>query len=93
MMLSPEIIVSSIGATLTTISFIPQTIKTIKTKNTKGISLLMYLLFTIGVGFWAAFGVLIENYPTVIANIITFILAGTVLVIKINNYFKNSDGE
>lgn len=89
MILTPDIIVSSIAAVLTTTSFVPQAIKTIRTKNTAGISFLMYLLFTIGVAFWAAFGYLISNYPSFIANVITFILAGTVLVIKGINFFKN----
>jgi MtN3 and saliva related transmembrane protein len=41
-----------IAAFSTTISFLPQAIKTIKTKDTKALSLPMYLLFTFGVFMW-----------------------------------------
>ena len=38
-----------IAALLTTGSFVPQAVKTIRTRNTTGISLAMYVIFTIGV--------------------------------------------
>ncbi|MDA0901974.1 MAG: SemiSWEET transporter [Proteobacteria bacterium] len=86
-----EIIISSIAAILTTLSFLPQAIKTIKSQDTKGISLLMYVLFTIGVAFWAILGFIINNYPMIIANIITFILAAVILLMKIRNYLVGDD--
>lgn len=81
-------LISYIAAFLTTISFLPQAIKTIKSRDTRGISMMMYLFFVVGVGFWAAYGTLIGNYAIIIANIITFILAGTVLIIKIKSNAK-----
>jgi MtN3 and saliva related transmembrane protein len=41
-----------IAATCTTASFIPQAIKTIQTKDTSGISLRMYSLFSFGTLIW-----------------------------------------
>ena len=41
-------ILGYLAATLTTISFVPQALLIIKTKDTKGISLPMYIMFTIG---------------------------------------------
>ena len=84
------LIVNILGACLTTSSFIPQAIKTIRTKDTSGISLLMYLMFVSGVFFWGVFGILVHNWPIILANVITFIFAGTVLVIKIRNSIKTS---
>lgn len=84
-------IVGWMAASLTTISFLPQAIKTIRTKNTHGISLLMYAIFTVGVICWAIFGTLIKTYVIVAANIITFLLASTILVIKIKNVINGSD--
>jgi MtN3 and saliva related transmembrane protein len=40
-----------IAATLTTISFFPQALKTLRSRDTHAISLRMYLLFTSGVAF------------------------------------------
>lgn len=78
-----------LSAFLTSISFLPQAIKTIKTKNTEGISLLMYLLFVIGVIGWTIYGFLIKNNVIIIANIFTTIVASMVLFVKIYNTFKN----
>jgi MtN3 and saliva related transmembrane protein len=81
-------LIGYIAASLTTISFLPQAIHTIKTRDTSGISLLMYALFTIGVGFWLTYGILINNKTIIIANIITLTLAMIVLLVKIWNCQK-----
>jgi MtN3 and saliva related transmembrane protein len=81
-------IVSIAAAFLTTTSFLPQAIKTIKTRDTSGISLAMYLIFVSGVFLWGIFGILVGNYPIIIANVITFIFAGIVLVFKIIDHSK-----
>ncbi len=81
-------IIGYIAAVLTSSSFIPQAIKTIKTQNTKGISLLMYMLFSIGVLLWFIYGILEKDYPILIANAVTFTFAVIVLIFKIKNVFK-----
>jgi MtN3 and saliva related transmembrane protein len=81
-------LIGYIAAFLTTASFLPQAIQTIKTRDTSGISFWMYLMFVLGVSFWLAYGVLIENRAIVIANSVTLILAGLVLWVKIKNYSK-----
>ncbi len=67
----------------TTISFIPQVIKTWKSKSTKDISFLMFTLFTIGVAGWLIFGILLKNFPIIITNFVTLILASLILIAKI----------
>ena len=67
----------------TTISFLPQAVKTIRTKDTSGISLLMYTCFTLGTLLWLIYGVLSGQYPVVMANAITFLFAVTILAYKI----------
>lgn len=76
-------VIGSIGATLTTVSFLPQAIRTIRTRETHAISLWMYILFTTGVVFWLAYGILLERWPMIIANIITLMLSATILAIKL----------
>lgn len=75
--------VGFVAAVLTTASFVPQVIKIVRERQTRGISLLMYVLFTFGVGLWLAYGVLIGSAPVAIANAIALVLAGTVLVMKL----------
>ncbi|HUX91473.1 MAG TPA: SemiSWEET transporter [Gallionellaceae bacterium] len=73
----------SIAATLTTTSFIPQVWRVCRTRHTKDISLVMYAIFTGGVAMWLAYGILLNSWPIIIANSITFGLAGAVLLMKL----------
>lgn len=73
------------AATLTTISFLPQAVKTIRSRETHGISLLMYIVFTIGIGFWFCYGIALHSWPMIAANAITFVLAATILVLKLRH--------
>ena len=47
--MSTEIIVASVAATLTTAAFVPQALHIIRHKETRAISLFMYVSFAIGV--------------------------------------------
>lgn len=71
------------AAFCTTISFLPQAVKTIQTKDTSGISLLMYSFFTFGTLLWLTYGVLSKDAPVAIANAITLIFACIILIYKI----------
>lgn len=71
------------GALLTSASFIPQAVMTIRSRDTRGISRGMYVIFTIGVAFWLAYGIAIDSLPMVLANTVTLGLAGTVLALKL----------
>lgn len=72
-----------LAAILTTLSFLPQAIKTVKEKNTEGISLIMYSMFTAGVLFWLMYGLFINDLPIIVANMVTLILAVSILYLKV----------
>jgi len=78
-------IIGLLAATGTTISFLPQAIKIFQTKETKGISLSMYLIFTTGVLLWLLYGILKADFPIIIANGITLILASSIIYFKIKH--------
>lgn len=73
------VIIGNIAALLTTVSFLPQAIKTIKTKDTDSLSFSMYLLFVVGVTLWLVYGLLNNQMPIILGNAITLILAGIIL--------------
>jgi MtN3 and saliva related transmembrane protein len=77
--------IGCLAAILTTISFIPQVWQICKTRHTQDISLRMYLLFTSGVGLWLIYGILLAAWPIIIANAVTLVLAGTVLILKLRH--------
>jgi MtN3 and saliva related transmembrane protein len=81
--MSVQQLIGGVAAIFTTCSFIPQVWRVWRTRHTKDISLLMYTFFTAGVALWLAYGVLLGSWPIIIANGITLVLAGTVLVLKI----------
>jgi len=70
------------AGTLTTIAFLPQVIKTWQTKSAKDISLGMFSTFSTGVFLWIVYGFSVGDLPVLLANIVTFVLAFTILVFK-----------
>lgn len=71
------------AATGTTISFVPQAIKTIRTKDTSAISLPMYILFTLGTVLWLIYGIIDNAPPVAIGNFVTLVFASIILAFKI----------
>ncbi len=76
-------LIGYLAAILTTCSFVPQAWLTYKTKNTKGVSLGMYSVFTVGVALWLVYGLTIAAWPIVIANTVTLMLAVAILSMKL----------
>jgi len=76
-------IVGLVAATLTTISFIPQALKTIKTRNTRDLSLSMYIILALGVSMWLIYGLIINDLPVILANAVTSVFIFTILFLKI----------
>ena len=73
-----------VAATLTTASFVPQAWLTFRTRDVSGISLAMYSVFTLGIALWLIYGLFIEAWPVVIANVVTFVLAAAILTMKLS---------
>ena len=76
-------VIGYMAATLTSIAFLPQVIKTIRTRDTSSISLLMYSLFVAGVLCWLIWGLLLQQWPVILANLVTFVLSAVILSMKI----------
>ncbi|HEX4909191.1 MAG TPA: SemiSWEET transporter [Permianibacter sp.] len=72
-----------LAACCTTGAFLPQVIQAWKSRDTRAISMPMYLVFVTGVLLWLAYGLQINNWPMTLANLVTLVLAGTVLALKL----------
>lgn len=72
-----------LAGSFTTIAFLPQVIKTWKTRSAKDLSLGMFSIFTTGVAMWLAYGILINDLPVIMANVVTLVLASTLLFFKL----------
>ncbi len=71
------------AATLTTAAFLPQVIKTWRTRQTRDISLGMFLVLCLGICLWLVYGILRGDLPLILANAVTLALAGTILAFKL----------
>ena len=75
-------VISLIGisaAACSVISFTPQAWKIIRTRETSDLSALMYALTVTGFGSWTIFGIILEQWPLVVSNIICFALSAFIL--------------
>jgi MtN3 and saliva related transmembrane protein len=76
-------IFGSIGAACTTLSFVPQVLQIWKTRSAKDVSLPMYITFMVGIICWFTYGLMLNAWPIIVANTITFVLALAVVVMKL----------
>ncbi|MFO0388931.1 MAG: SemiSWEET family sugar transporter [Alphaproteobacteria bacterium] len=74
-----------LAAILTTAAYVPQTIKVLREKHTKSLSLGMYLMITAGIGLWFIYGMMLGSPSLMLANGITFLMALTILIMKIRH--------
>lgn len=72
-----------LAASLTTLSFVPQAVLTLRTREVHGISAIMYGIFTVGVALWLAYGWRLGEWPIIVANAVTLVLAATILITKL----------
>ncbi|OYU49584.1 MAG: hypothetical protein CFE31_04260 [Rhizobiales bacterium PAR1] len=76
-------LIGGAAATITTLCWVPQAIKVIRTRDTRSLSLIMYIMFTTGVGLWLVYGLAIGSWPLIGANAITFLLVLVILGMKL----------
>jgi MtN3 and saliva related transmembrane protein len=70
------------AATLTTVSFVPQVVKTYRTGG-RDLSWWMLALFGTGVGLWLAYGILRASAPVTVANAVTAFLVLCIVALKL----------
>lgn len=76
-------LIGYLAAICTTLAFVPQAWLTWKTRSAKGVSLGMYSIFILGILLWMAYGILLNAWPIMLANIVTLALALFILIMKI----------
>jgi MtN3 and saliva related transmembrane protein len=89
--LSPIDLLGAVAGVLTTISFVPQVVKTLRSRRTRDISLAMWATFITGVALWTVYGLLLGAWPIVAANVPTLVLAGIILVVKLRNMGREAE--
>ncbi len=80
--INPEWI-GGLAAILTTAAYVPQAVKVLITRDTRAISLAMYVLISSGIFCWFVYGLMIESPSVIAANGITLMLSLTILFMKL----------
>ncbi|WP_320674543.1 SemiSWEET transporter [Prochlorococcus sp. MIT 1341] len=80
---SPVDSLGLVAGCLTTIAFLPQILKTYRSRSAEDVSYSMFILFSLGVALWGVYGWEIHANPVIISNLITFVLALSVLLMKV----------
>jgi MtN3 and saliva related transmembrane protein len=60
-------------------------VQSYRTRDVSGISLGMYLMFTLGIALWLLYGWLMRAWPVVVANVLTLGLAASILALKVQS--------
>lgn len=76
-------LIGLIAAILTTSAYVPQVYKTWKTKSAGNISLTMYIAMFSGIILWLIYGIHLNSFAMIVANIVTAILTLIILIFKV----------
>lgn len=68
---------------LTTVSFLPQVVKTWKSRSASDLSLGMFSVFSVGVICWLVYGLLLQEMPMIFWNAVTLVLVMILLIMKL----------
>ncbi len=77
--------VGLVGATFTTLAFVPQVVKIWKNRSSNGVSLSMYVCMLVGIIIWLAYGILINSIAVITANILSGILQVVIIFLTLKN--------
>ena len=81
--MEPNDLLGAAAGTLTTVSFVPQVLKTWRSRSAGDISFGMFLLFSLGVALWLTYGMAIHSFPIILSNLITLILSFSIVLMKL----------
>jgi|TARA_B110000259_G_scaffold38125_1_gene43460 MtN3 and saliva related transmembrane protein len=76
-------VVGLVGATFTTLAFVPQVVKICKNRSSNGVSLSMYVCMLVGIIIWLAYGILINSIAVIAANILSGILQVVIIFLTL----------
>ncbi|MBT2132225.1 SemiSWEET family sugar transporter [Aliiroseovarius lamellibrachiae] len=78
-----EELVGAAAAIVSTICWLPQTLKTWRTRETKDLSLPANLLIFFSISLWLIYGLMLGAWPLIAANAIAVILVGAIVAAKL----------
>lgn len=71
--MNPEII-GYVAGFFTTIAFVPQVLRSLRRRSCHDLSWTWLVVFAAGLGLWLTYGVVLNNWPMILANSVTLVL-------------------
>lgn len=83
-----DIIGYTAGA-ITSLTFLPQVIKTWKEKSAKDVSLLMFIIAALNEVLWIVYGILLNNWVIIATNVVVLSMSLCMIYLKLR-YDRNN---
>ena len=71
-----------LAGTCTTLSFLPQVIRTLRSRHARDLSATWLLIFGLGTALWLVYGILRSDLAVALANGVTFLLVLALIAAK-----------
>ncbi len=68
---------------ITSLTFLPQVVKTWKEKSAKDVSLMMFIIAAINEVMWIVYGALLDNWVIILTNAIVLAMSLTMIWLKL----------
>jgi MtN3 and saliva related transmembrane protein len=78
-------VLGTVGTVLSTVSLMPQVIRTWRTRSTDDISAAWLLVALVAMAVWIAYGSLIDAPAVILVNVLSVFQCGSILFIKVQN--------
>jgi len=72
-----------IAGFFSTLSFLPQVMKSVRCRSTRDLSWVMLLMMIAGSVLWLSYGLLVGQIPIVITNGLLFLLISALIAVKV----------
>ena len=77
--------IGTAGAVLTTLCWLPQTVKIAREKDARAISLPATIAFAAGILLWLIYGIALADGPLIWSNAVTLVLTAAMLGLKLRH--------
>lgn len=85
-----EILGYTAGA-ITSLTFLPQVIKTLREKSAKDVSMMMFIIAVVNQTMWVVYGALLSNWVIILTNAVILSMSLTMIILKLRYSDKEDE--
>ena len=76
---------------ITSLTFLPQVIKTLKEKSARDVSMMMFIIAVVNQTMWVVYGALLSNWVIILTNAVILSMSLTMIILKIRYSGKEDE--